>query len=111
MSRSTKACLAIALGLATNSCASGTIGAPTPCTGEFRFDGIEARWRRDAFETIIQFTELDPNVEAIPPLSPVRDHLAIAGRGDQCGIFGRSFLASDMPEFRGLAYRPVRGPR
>lgn len=107
MVRIAESCLVIALGASAISCASGNFRPTAPCMGEFRFDGIEARWQRDAFVMIVQFTQLDPNVEAVPPLSPVRDRLAITGRGEQCDIFGRSFLASDMPEFRGLAYRAV----
>jgi hypothetical protein len=100
--------LLIAPVMASFSCASGNIGTATSCWGEFRLDAVERSLRRDAFETIVQFTQLDPNVEAVQPFSPRQDRLAITGRGEQCDIFGRSFLASDMPEFRGLAYRPGR---
>jgi len=97
----------IALCMITISCASNEVNETTHCRGEFRFEGIQAPLKADAFRTIIQFTELDEGIEAVLPLSPSQERLEISGRGSQCSKFGRSFLASDMPEFRGLAYRAL----
>jgi len=91
------------------ACGSVNPSPTSACRGEFRFDGIPTEpLRRGAILTIIEFAALDETVAVLDPLPAESRPLIIAGRGSHCDEFGRSFLASDMPEFQGLAYRRVQ---
>jgi len=79
------------------------------CGGEFIFDGIpEPRLRDDALVLIMEFAALDDHVTAERTLVGGEPAIRIGGLGDQCRIFGNSFLTSEMREFQGLRYRETR---
>lgn len=105
-----RAVIAMSLGLFAAACSqTASLTSPSSCRGEFRFDRIASDpLRRDALQTIVQFVSLDETVDVADPLPSGTGPLLIRGRGRSCDHFGRSFLASDMAEFQGLAYRRVQ---
>lgn len=82
--------------------------SPTSCIGVLDFSKVTAEdLRRDAFQTTLQFVELDTDVE----LAAVRDDaIWIQGVGESCNAFGRSFTGGTMEEFRDVTYEAGRGP-
>lgn len=83
--------------------ASCTHGEPTQrCSGVFDFQGIgEASARLDAYETILQFIELDRRVS----LAGVEEmRIWISSTGDRCSRFANSFTQSESDIYRGLSY-------
>ena len=91
------------------SCSQLPLSNTSICRGEFKFDRISSyHLRADAFITILQFIELDHTVAVVGELPVEPSALIIEGRGEDCDIFGQSFISSDMPEFQDLTYRRLQ---
>ena len=93
------------LSIMADACAPGSGRRLDQCVGVFRFEEIhDQALREDARRILIEFANIDPNVTADFDTSNREGAVIIRGHGQQCGIFGKSFLDSDMPQFTRLIY-------
>jgi hypothetical protein len=93
------------LSIVAGGCAPESGRGLDQCTGVFSFEDIDDQaLREDARRILIEFANIDPNVTADFDRLDGGGPVVIRGRGEQCGIFGKSFLDSDMPQFTRLRY-------